>query len=241
MGFTSYAQSAWRLLIVNTCQICCCFPNNSLLSSSIKDETCNSFSANSCPPDQYKVFVSNSVPLKCKPYSSSVDVLDDHNSCSTTGYNVDLLWHNRLGHVPFIKMKSITDLPVIFSPKQRFSWNICPMSRQQRLPFSHSISQTKSIFELLHIDLWGPYHVSTYDNYKYFITLVDDCNRSTWTHLLSTKSNDLQVLKNFITMVENQFNTTVKVIRTDNGLEFTSNETHQFLLSKWIIHQKTCP
>ena len=24
-------------------------------------------------------------------------------------------------------------------------------------------------------------------------------------------------------------------------MEFTSNETHQFLLSKGIIHQKTCP
>ena len=87
----------------------------------------------------------------------------------------------------------------------------------------------------------GPYHVSTYDNYKYFITLVDDYSRSTWTHLLSTKSNALQVLKKFIVMIENQFNTTLKNIRTDNGLEFNNNETHQFLLSKGIVHQKTCP
>ena len=72
----------------------------------------------------------------------------------------------------------------------------------------------------------GPYHVSTYDNDKYFITLVDDYSRSTWTHLLSTKINALQVLKNIIAMVENQFSTTVKGIRTDNGLEFTNNETH---------------
>ena len=210
----------------------CCFANNSPFSSSIRGETCNSFPAKSYSPDQYKVLASNSVP-----FNSFSHVMADHNS----GDNVDLLWHNRLGHVPFVKMKSIIGLPVIFSSKQPYCCNICQMSRQQRLPFSHSTSQTKSIFELLHIDLWGPYHVSTYDNYKYFITLVDDYSRSTWTHLLSTKSNALQVLKNFIAMVENQFSTTVKGIRRDNGLKFTNNETHQFLLSKGIIHQKTCP
>ena len=225
----------------NTCQICCCFSNNKPLSSSIKNDTCNSFSASPCFPDQFKVLVSNFVPLKCKLSPNNMNVLDDHNSCNVAGDNVDLLWHNRLGHVPFAKMKSITDLLAVFSPKQPFSCNICPMSRQQRLPFNHSNSQTKSIFELLHIDLWGPYHASIYDNYRYFITLVDDYSRSTWTQLLSTKSNALQVLKNFTVMVENQFNTTVKSIRTDNGLEFVNNETHQFLLSKGIIHQKTCP
>lgn len=115
------------------------------------------------------------------------------------------------------------------------------MARQQRLPFNHSTSQTTSKFELIHVDLWGPYHVSTYDNYKYFLTLVDDYTRSTWTHLLSTKSNALQVLRSFINMLENQFNTTVKNIRSDNGLEFTSSEATQFFLDKGIIHQKSCP
>ncbi|XP_019071088.1 uncharacterized protein [Solanum lycopersicum] len=36
---------------------------------------------------QYKVFVSDSVPLKCKSSSSNKNFLDDHNSCSTTGDN----------------------------------------------------------------------------------------------------------------------------------------------------------
>ena len=36
----------------------------------------------------------------------------------------------------------------------------------------------------------GPYKSSTHDGYKYFLIIVDDCNRCTWTYLLSTKSND---------------------------------------------------
>lgn len=115
------------------------------------------------------------------------------------------------------------------------------MARQERLSFSHSINTSTKIFQLLHIDLWGPYHTATHDNHKYFITLVDDYSRCTWTQLLTCKSNTLEVLKTFISMVENQFNTTVKSIRTDNGLEFINTETSSFLKSKGILHEKTCP
>ena len=115
------------------------------------------------------------------------------------------------------------------------------MARQERLPFSQSLTHSNSIFELLHVDIWGPYHTPTHDNYKYFITIVDDFSRSTWTHLLSTKSNALQVLKNFVNMIENQFQTTVRIVRSDNGLEFNNNETKFFFESKGIIHQKSCP
>jgi len=42
-------------------------------------------------------------------------------------------------------------------------------------------------------------------------------------------------------MVENQFKTTIKVIRSDNGLEFTNTESIIFFQSKGIHHQKSCP
>lgn len=115
------------------------------------------------------------------------------------------------------------------------------MARQARLPFDHITTQSKAIFDLLHVDLWGPYHVSTYYNYKYFITLVDDYSRATWTHLLSTKSNALSVIQIFTNIVENQFQTTIKCMRSDNRLEFNNAETNKFLQSKGITHQKNCP
>lgn len=115
------------------------------------------------------------------------------------------------------------------------------MARQERLPFKPRTTLTSDIFELLHVDLWGPYHTPTYNHFKYFMTIVDDFSRSTWMQLLSTKSNALQTLKNFITMIENQFETTVKKVRTDNGLEFINTEATNFFKTKGIVHQKTCP
>lgn len=114
------------------------------------------------------------------------------------------------------------------------------MARQTKLPFP-SKSHTTKIFELIHVDLWGPYYVATHDNFKYFITLVDDFSRATWIHLLSSKSNVLYIIKAFTNMVENQFKTTIQTIRYDNGLEFSNHESTIFLQSKRILHQKSCP
>ncbi|KAL3355455.1 hypothetical protein AABB24_019499 [Solanum stoloniferum] len=139
-------------------------------------------------------------------------------------------------------MKGIHTIPVKFSPKQPFLCTICPMARHAKLPFpSNATTLSTKIFYLLHIDLWGPYNIPTHDNYKYFITIVDDYSRSTWTQLISCKTNTLQSIKNFTALVENQFNTTIKSSRTDNGLEFVNKETTVFLQEKGIIHQKTCP
>lgn len=162
------------------------------------------------------------------------NVLDNSfNSFPTDSTN--LLWHYGLGHVPFVKMKGISFIPVNFSPKQPFFCPICPMAKQSRLPFPPKSNSSTNIFELLHVDLWGPYQTPTHDNFKYFITLVDDFSKSTWTHLLSSKSNSLHIFKAFILMVENQFKTTIKTIRSDNGLEFTNNESIMFFQNKGII------
>jgi len=58
---------------------------------------------------------------------------------------------------------------------------------------------------MLHVDLWDPCANSTYNGYKYFLTLVDDFSRATWTHLLAAKSNAFLILKSFITLIQTQF------------------------------------
>lgn len=70
------------------------------------------------------------------------------------------------------------------------------------------------------MDIWGPYGHATHDGYKYFLTIVDDYSRGTWVYLMSSKSNVFSLLKSFVSLVENQFATTIKRVRTDNGLEF---------------------
>lgn len=76
------------------------------------------------------------------------------------------------------------------------------MARQTKLPFPLSTISTKKVFDMIHVDTWGPYNSPTHDGFSYFLTIVDDFSRGTWTYLLSTKSNAFTTLKSFLTMVE---------------------------------------
>jgi len=103
--------------------------------------------------------------------------------------------------------------------------DICHRAKQQRLPFHSSSITSSKAFDLIHVDTWGPYHTKTIHGQRYFLTLVDDYTRSTWTHLMVTKDEAFPLIKSFVAMVKTQFNGVVKVIRSDNALELgLSNE-----------------
>lgn len=57
--------------------------------------------------------------------------------------------------------------------------------------------------------------------------------------ILKSKEQVFDIFQNFCALVENQQNKTIKVIRTDNGLEFVNQKMRKFLESKGILHQKT--
>lgn len=52
---------------------------------------------------------------------------------------------------------------------------------QTKLLFPINIIKIKMIFELIHIDTWGPHKNTTYNGFKYFLTIVDDYSKATWT------------------------------------------------------------
>ncbi|XP_060188475.1 uncharacterized protein LOC132617483 [Lycium barbarum] len=158
-------------------------------------------------------------PLSVKPVVCNAPVFytvlaDDFNSavlsktsvCSSVNINkMDVVWHFRLGHIPFYRMKTIPAINSSLSSTQSFPCSICPLARQTRLSFPSSDIHSTAIFQLIHVDTWGPYHTSTTSNARYFLTIVDDYSRCTWTHLMGAKNNAFDLLKAFIAMVDTQF------------------------------------
>lgn len=98
------------------------------------------------------------------------------------------------------------------------------MARQSNLPFFINSITTKNYFDLIHIDTWGPYKVTTNKGERYFLTIVDDFSRSTWTFLLSSKSDAFPALKSFLALVERQFSAKVKIVRSHNDYELGTGE-----------------
>ena len=75
------------------------------------------------------------------------------------------------------------------------------MAKQKRLPFVSHNNISTNPFDLVHIDIWGPFHISTPIRHRFCLTIVDDCTRATWAYLLRAKSDVLTVFFDFFAMV----------------------------------------
>ncbi|KAJ0536451.1 putative RNA-directed DNA polymerase [Helianthus annuus] len=149
------------------------------------------------------------------------------------------LWHSRLGHPSdqvLTVLKEVVDVKSI----EHGPCDVCHRLKQVRVPFPISEHKTKSIGELIHLDLWGPYKVTSYEGFKYFLTIVDDFSRTVWCYLLTNKTEVFENLNNFYELLVTQFEKRIKVIRSDNGTEFVNNQMSLFCKTKGILHQTSC-
>ena len=175
---------------------------------------------------------------------SSLSSLQNNVACNIhTSNKVSVeTWHARLGHISNQRLRVLKDLlPTLptFNNKSSSATNcpICPLAKQKRLSFSSNNHMSSSIFDLIHCDIWGPFHVATHTGHKYFLSIVDDHSRYVWIHLLHSKSEASKLLQNFVTWAETQFGITIKAIRSDNAPELKITE---FLETKGIDHQFSC-
>ncbi|KAL0322510.1 UNVERIFIED_CONTAM: Retrovirus-related Pol polyprotein from transposon TNT 1-94 [Sesamum angustifolium] len=116
----------------------------------------------------------------------------------------------------------------------------CHRAKQSRLSFPVSLSHSDENFDLVHMDLWGPYTANSISGCTYVLTLVDDHSRSMWTFLLKQKNQVSSILRNFCSLVRNQFDRGIKVLRSDNGTEFINHECQALCNNLGIIHQTSC-
>jgi len=58
--------------------------------------------------------------------------------------------------------------------------------------------------------------LSSIHGHKYFLTIVDDYSRYTWVFPLKQKYEVVKILEDFVVFIQTQFETKIKVIRSDN-------------------------
>ncbi|GAA0153088.1 hypothetical protein LIER_16065 [Lithospermum erythrorhizon] len=82
-----------------------------------------------------------------------------HKMNKTDARDIDL-WHHRLGHCSSNILKHVLDLNSDALLLQH-SCLICPLAKQQGMSFHPSHTCTTDLFQLIHLDLWGPYKTTT--------------------------------------------------------------------------------
>jgi len=149
------------------------------------------------------------------------------------------LWHARLGH-PSRKITKM--VPTVDARKGSNILNkacdIFHRVKHTRDGFPSSYSKASNLFELIHCDLWGPYRTASSCGCYYFLAIVNDFSRATWVHLLVDKKEVSQNLENLFAKIDRQFNKRVKIVRSDNGTEFTCMKN--YFLAHGIIFHTSC-
>lgn len=101
-----------------------------------------------------------------------------------------------------------------------------------------STFKSSRILDLVFCDVWGPAPVTSSDGHNYFLLCVDHFTCYMWIFPLKQKSDVYATFKNFLAMVERQFNTKLKSVQTDWGGEFRNLSNFFSLLG--IIHRRSC-
>ena len=150
------------------------------------------------------------------------------------------LWHLRLGHLPFSRIKLLLPDCDISACLHDVICQVCPMAKLPRKSFPHSSLKTSKPFEMLHIDVWGPYKVKTHSGCTQFLTILDDFTRFTWVHLIKFKTDVISILDAFFSYIETQFSSKVLCIRSDNAKELGEGPMKAIYSKRGIIHQTSC-
>ena len=74
------------------------------------------------------------------------------------------------------------------------------MGKHCRTVFQRSSTIYENCFDLIHSDVWTAPCLSR-DDYKYYVTFIDEKSKYTWLTLIKTKDRVLDALKNFKAML----------------------------------------
>nr|GEU30853.1 putative ribonuclease H-like domain-containing protein [Tanacetum cinerariifolium] len=149
-------------------------------------------------------------------------------------------WHRRLGHLNVKTMNKLVRHNLVRGlPTKSFdndhTCTACLKGKQHKASCkSKLVNSITTPLHTLHMDLFGPTSVSSISHKWYCFVVTDDFSRFTWTFFLSFKDETSDILKKFITEIENLKDLKVKIIRCDNGGEFKNKEMNDFCSQKGI-------
>ncbi|GJZ23109.1 putative ribonuclease H-like domain-containing protein [Tanacetum coccineum] len=143
-------------------------------------------------PDESMVLLR--VPRKHNLYTFNLNNLapKENLACLMAKASSDeaVKWHRRMGHVNYKNMNKLVKDNLVRA------------------------------FEICINGTLGPTSFEGIRSQIYCLVITDDYSRFCWVFFLETKDETYPILKDFISLVENQLNKKVKAIRCDNGTEF---------------------
>ena len=157
------------------------------------------------------------------------------------------LWHQRLGHFNTKGLQRMKNFEAVKGlPPLHFSSHVCSscqLGKHARTKMPKSTShQAFKILELVHSDVCRPFKVNSLGGHRYFVTFIDDYSRKTWVYFLSHKSQVLSKFQHFVQLMRTTTGKqNIKILRFDNGGEYTSKAFSDYCSLQGICHELVPP
>jgi transposase InsO family protein len=155
-------------------------------------------------------------------------------------------WHERLSHVNFGSLERMGRLEMVcglppISHAEQFCDTYVLAKHRRGIFLKQSKYRTNKALELVHSDLYGPVKPATPGGRRYFLLLVDDTTRYMWVVLLTAKSEASSAIKRIQVAAEKECGRKLRVLRTDNGGEFTAAEFATYCANEGITQHFSAP
>ena len=87
------------------------------------------------------------------------------------------------------------------------------------------------------MDLFGPTTYKFFGGNLYCLVIIDDYSRYTWTFFLEDKSKTMVIFKTFVKQAQNEFESSIVKVWSDNGTEFRNTQVEEFCNDISIKHE----
>nr|GEY90292.1 integrase, catalytic region, zinc finger, CCHC-type, peptidase aspartic, catalytic [Tanacetum cinerariifolium] len=115
------------------------------------------------------------------------------------------------------------------------AYELCKSKKPSHQPKVKYTNQEK--LQLLHMDLCGPMRMTSINEKRYILVIVDDYSRFTWVRFLRSKDEAPEAIIKCIKNIQVHLNATILNVRTDNGTEFINQTLREFYENIGISHQ----
>ena len=155
------------------------------------------------------------------------------------------LVHKRLAHPgkdalhKMIKGGLAGGLTGIIDESNNFDCDACIRGKVIRAPFQSGHLHANKRLGRLHSDVCGPMDVASLGGSHYFCILVDDQSGYIWYHAIAKKSDFSMWFIKMDKLFINQYQTHVKILRSDGGGEYVNSFLESYCADNGIIMERT--
>jgi transposase InsO family protein len=136
--------------------------------------------------------------------------------------------------------KEVTGLPK-FKVDHEGVCNECAQGKNIKNPFPKRYNKLEGFLELIHSNVCGPMPSTSIGGYVYYVSFIDDYSCKTWVYFLKSKDEVFGKFKEFKALIENLSKRKIKILRSNNGGEYTSKEFVNFCKDVEIKRELTTP